>query len=217
MKAKPLADLIGRAMVPDTEGEELERQRSRWTEAREVRDRLPHFLRAAPAKELEARIAEPSLLEVAQRWQWGGGNVILCGPTRTGKTTAAAYLFRRLLSQAVKHGGEAWELAKWMRWHSAADVSTCRRIHPLGEGDPSEITESCNARLLFLDDAGWDRDPAEVRDVLAARYERGWPTVITTGKTQLELTAHYGAAVVARITEAGGKLPTLVDCFPVSE
>jgi DNA polymerase III delta prime subunit len=190
-----------------------EEQRERAVEGREVRGRVPPFLRAAKPDELARRIGEPRLLLAVQAWQWGHGNLLLCGPTRCGKTTAAAYLFRRLLGQAVA-SGEHWDLASSMRWFSAADLALSRRGHPLGQGDPPELIAACNARLLFLDDAGWDQDVTETCIVLNERYEREYPTVITTGKTRAELTAHYGAAVVGRLRETGGKMPAVVDCFP---
>lgn len=188
-------------------------RRARHTEARAVRDRLPQFVRAAKPIEMQQRIGSSALLDVAKRWSWGDGNVLLCGPTRSGKTTAAAYLFRRLLQRAVDVGGNDWENARWMRWASAEDLSVTRRNHGLGQGDPPEVIEACNARLLFLDDAGWDKDITEVCSVLAARYERGVPTVITTGHPRAALIAHYGSAVVRRMIEAGGKRSTVVDNF----
>lgn len=211
----PLKKLLDRAIEIETAPEEFDAEaaRRRSVDAREIRDRLPEFLRGGSAPELAERIAHPALLAIAKTWRWGDANVLLCGPTRVGKSTAAAYLFRRLLSEAVRLGGAEWELVEWLRWYSAEDLSTCRKTHPLGQGDPPEVLAACNARLLFLDDAGWDQDVTEVCSVLAARYERGWPTVVTTGKTREELTAHYGAAVVRRIREAGGKRATVIDCF----
>jgi hypothetical protein len=34
-----------------------------------------------------------------------------------------------------------------------------------------------------------------------------------TGLPRRDLTAHYGAAVVRRMLEAGGKAPIIVECF----
>lgn len=191
---------------------EADQRHARGIEAREIRERLPRFLQAPTSAELAAR-CHPRLLAAAQAWQWGGGDLFLCGPTGCGKSTAAGYLFRRLLGQAVVRGAEDWERSQWLRWHSAADVAFARRSHPLGHGDPPAIVEACNARLWFLDDAGWESDVTETALILNERYERRWPTVITTGKTRAELTAHYGAAVVRRLREAGGKRATVVDCF----
>jgi hypothetical protein len=212
----PLKKLLDRALELESAPEEFDAEsaRKRSTEAREIRDRLPNFLRTGTAAQLAERITAPALIAIAKQWKWGDPNVLMCGTTRTGKSTAAAYLFRRLLGEAVRNGGAEWELAEWLRWFSAEDLSTCRKTHPLGHGDPPEILEACNARLLFLDDAGWDQDVIEVCSVIASRYERGWPTIITTGKTRDELTAHYGAAVVRRMREAGGKKATVIECFP---
>ncbi|UOF77295.1 replicative helicase [Caudoviricetes sp.] len=101
-----------------------------------------------------------------------------------------------------------------MRWFGAEELLAASRAHPLGRGDAPEIVEASRATLLFLDDAGWDRDPSVVSSLLNERYERQTPTVITTGKTAEELTAHYGAAVVRRMVETGGRAAALVNCFP---
>jgi len=211
---KSLGELLanGPAAFIGADEFEAEARRTRSAEAREIRGRLPRFLQTPKPDELAAR-CHPALLAAVQAWQWGDGDLFLIGPTGTGKTTAAGYLFRRLLGQAVAKGGEAWDLARWLRWYSAADIATARRIHPLGQGDPPAVVESCNARLLVLDDGGWDIDVTETSVILNERYERQWPTVMTSGKTREELTAHYGAAVIRRLREAGGKRAVVVDCF----
>jgi hypothetical protein len=216
VKPQPLQQLLNAALEMAPEDFAADEARQRSVDAREVRDRLPHFVRTGTAADLAERIGHPGLLAIAKTWAWGGGNVLLLGPTKAGKSTAAAYLFRRLLGESVRFGGEAWQLAQMMRWHSATDLAFARKTHPLGQGDAPDVIEASNARLLFLDDAGWETDVSAVCDVLNARYERCWPTVITSGKTRDELTAHYGAAVVRRIREAGGKRAAIVDCFALS-
>jgi DNA replication protein DnaC len=214
---KAIGDILDAALAAaaaascsDDHGEELRR---RQTDARVVRDRLPEFVRGATAEQMRQRIPEARMLETARAWRWGMGNVLLAGPTDSGKTTAAAYLFKRLLAQAVQTG-EEWERARWMRWVSAEDLSVARRGQALGRGEPPEAIEAINARLLFLDDIGWDKDITEVCSVLAARYDRGVPTVFTTGLPRGDLLKHYGAAVVRRMLEAGGRKPVIVECFP---
>ncbi len=178
-----------------------------------IRSRLPLMFRSASLIELATRVHDKRLMAAAVSWRWGAGNVLLLGPTRIGKSTAAAMLFRATLGRAVRDGGRDWDLADSMRWFGAEELSLARREHPMGRGEAPEVVEACSARLLVLDDAGWDRDPAAVSAVLAARYERGWPTVITSGRTREQLSAHYGAAVVRRMAEAGGQNPVIVDCF----
>lgn len=196
------------ALIPDMAehlgNDPRQDEMQRHAEAREVRDRLPQLVRTGTPAELESRISAPELVRIAKTWAWGDGSVLLMGPTRKGKSTAMGYLYRRLLASAVR-SGESWDQARWMRWFSAEELSVCRRTHSLGHGEPTELVEATNARLLFLDDAGWDRDPAEVSALLADRYNACRPTIISTGKTPAELSEHYGAPVVARMLEAGGK------------
>jgi DNA replication protein DnaC len=199
------------AAARGSDDHQAEEQRQRQVDASEVRDRLPEFVRGATAEQMRQRIPERRLLDTARAW--GMGNVVFAGPTDSGKTTAAAYLFKRLLAEAVKTGDE-WDQAKWMRWVSAEDLSVARRGQRMGQGEPPEAIEAINARLLFLDDIGWDKDITEVCSVLAARYDRGAPTVFTTGLPRADLLKHYGAAVVRRMLESGGKKPILVECFP---
>ncbi len=207
------AALIPASPLPP-EDADAEALQARSAEARTVRDRLPIVVRSAAPRDLERRIGGPGLLDAARSWRWRDGNLVMLGPTRCGKTTAAAYLFRRLLAQGVRGGGEDWERAQGMQWFGAEELLAAHRAHPLGKGDVPECVTAIRASVLFLDDAGWDRDPSVVSSILNARYEAGAPTIITTGKNDVELTAHYGAAVVRRMIEAGGNVANVVDCFP---
>ncbi len=182
-------------------------QEQRTAEALAIRGMLPPFLRSGTAGDISARVTEKDFLRVAQGWRWGHGNLILLGPTGTGKSTAAAMLFRYLLKDGVQKGGSAWENARFMAWFGALDLFHASREHALGKGEAPELRQASRARLLVLDDAGWDTDPRVVSGVLAERYESGLPTIVTSGKTELELVAHYGAAVVRRMTETGGGRP----------
>lgn len=206
------------ALIPDLAehlGDDHEQgERERHAEAREVLSRLPALVRAGNATELEARIHAPELVAFAKTWTWGDGSVLLMGPTRVGKSSAMGYLYRRLLAASVR-SAELWDQARWMRWFAAEELAGCRKAHRLGQGDPPELIQSCNSRLLFLDDAGWDSDPLEVSVILADRYNACRPTIVSTGKTETELRAHYGAAVVARLLETGGKgRGRVINLFP---
>lgn len=182
-------------------------QEQRIAEALAIRGMLPPFLRVGDRQAMSARVGEKDFLDVVLGWRWGHGNLLLLGPTGSGKSTVCAILFRQLLAHGVRHGGEAWERARFMAWFRADDLAEAKREHPLGKGEAPDMMRASRARLLVLDDAGWDRDPTACSVVLAARYEAGLPTIITSGKTELELIAHYGAAVVRRMTETGGGRP----------
>lgn len=178
--------------------------------ARRVLERLPVYLQGPGVGQ---RTIDPKLLSYTARWTWGDPGVGLLGGTGIGKSTAAALVYRRLLGIGWREGGEAWERAQRLRWFAADALGRARREHRLGHGDAPELLEAASASLLVLDDAGWDRDPEGVSDVLAVRYERGAPTLITSGKTLVELAHHYGAAVMRKLVESGGKRATIIDCF----
>jgi DNA replication protein DnaC len=100
-----------------------------------------------------------------------------------------------------------------MAWFEAKELLDASRAYPLGKGDVPEVIEACAASVLFFDEIGWERDPEVASLVLNERYKTGAPTIITSGKSPEELTAHYGAAVVRRMIEAGGKVAKVVNCF----
>ena len=203
-----LTEMRNAPSLPDLE------QEQRAAESVELRERVPRFLRERKGPELLSAVSSKELAKAASAWRVGAPSLILLGPTRIGKSTAAGWLFRRLVHEGVKHGGVAWTFAKRLAWFGADALDRARREHPLGKGDAAEIVQACSASLLVIDDAGWDRDRQAVSEVLADRYERELPTVITSGRTTDELTVHYGAAVVRRMLESGGKRATVVDCFP---
>jgi DNA replication protein DnaC len=184
---------------------------NRAAEAQRVLDRLPACLRTPTRAELERRVRDTRLLQVTS-WTWEDGNVLLLGATQIGKSTCAAILFRSLLANGVVNGGRGWDLAQTMQWFDADRLANARREQQYGRGEASDITSACNARLLFLDDAGWDENPRAVSEVLKTRFQRGWPAIITSGKTTQQLLGFYGDAVSERMLGAGRR-PLIIDCF----
>jgi DNA replication protein DnaC len=209
---KSLAEIIS-GIDFEAAADRVDPRLDRLAERAEIRGQLPAMLQERSWKGLRSRVKDLRLLRAVDTWQPGSGSLLMMGPTDLGKTSAAGILFRRLLGEGVQQGGDAWELARSMRWYAATDLELCRREHALGRGDAPEVIAACHARLLFIDDAGWDRDPKTIADVLNARYERKWPTIVTTHKTRVELGAHYGAALVRRLLDAGGLKSTVVDLF----
>ena len=203
-------DAIARIhVVDDAEIEAIDRA-NRQRDAASILERLPDFVRRPRGTDLADRV-NPEVRAKVRGWSPQSGSLVILGPTRIGKTSAAGFLFRREVARGVHFGGSQWRMAGSMHWFSATDLEKARKEHPLGKGDAPEIISACYASVLFVDDVGWDRDPAAVTDVLAKRYELCRPTVITSALTRSELTGSYGAAAVRRLVEAGGLSVTIVD------
>lgn len=186
----------------------------RQGQAREILQRIPRFIRSGDPAELFARVKAKAIGESARAWRWEHGTRLWLGVTGCGKSTAAAWLFRKLVYIGVTGGGEPWELAARMSWFKATELSGARREHPLGHGEAPEVREAASASLLFLDDLGWERDTSATSDVLALRYEAQLPTIATSGKTRDELSEFYGAAVVRKLLQPRGpRTAEVVECF----
>ncbi len=175
----------------------------RHTKLRPVLEQLPAGMHRATRQELESRI-DPRVLRAVVGWRWGFGNLVLMGATGAGKTSGAAHLVRRLCFEAAVHGGEAFELAQLIRWQSCRALSEVARETRLGTGAPEAVTRCQNARLLVLNDLGTNDDRATLERILDQRYERGWPTLTTTGLTAEQLEATFGDALSRRIFECRG-------------
>ncbi len=181
-----------------------------------VLEQLPNGMARAHRSELEGRINE-RLLRAVLGWRWGGGNLVLMGATGCGKTSAAAHLVRRLCFEGASRGGEAFELAQLIRWQSCRDLSEVGRETRLGTGTPEAVQRCMYARLLVLNDLGTGDDRTTLERVLDARYERGWPTVTTTGLGAAQIDLAFGDALSRRIFECGASRGAFVEIKGVSK
>ena len=199
-------------VTPPTDAQE------RYLRLKPVLEQLPVGMARAPRQELEGRI-EPRLLRAVLGWDWGSGNLVLMGATGCGKTSAAAHLVRRLCSDGARAGDKPFELASLIRWQSCRDLSEVGRETKLGTGTP-EVVQRCQfARLLILNDLAAPEERARAEDravlerVLDARYERGWPTITTTGLGAEQLDKAFGDALSRRIFECGASKGRFVEIW----
>jgi DNA replication protein DnaC len=143
-------------------------------------------------------------------------SALLIGPTRVGKSTAAAVLVRRALN-AFTDDGSRYPAVRGLVWANALDLAIAERRHPLGAGEPEPVQAARNASLLVLDDLGLEPE-GTIWPLIAHRYDHRLPTITTSGLTTKGLTKHLGSAGVRRLTEQHAGCPVLlVDCHPAEE
>jgi DNA replication protein DnaC len=171
---------------------------------------VPAALRKKLARGRMEKAVERRLLAAARAWRADRSFVVL-GPTGAGKSTAAAWLLQRIVALGVRDGGDAWRRAKHLAWYPAVELERARAEHRMGAGDAPEILKAQAATVLVLDDAGQEHDPSAVREVLAARYDLGVPTIATSNATPAQLSAHYGDAFVRKLLESGPHMAVVVN------
>lgn len=207
-----LAGLTAGMHVAPDEVVEARYRDDRANDALKVLDRLPRALRPQKVIDRLARVCPAQIVKAAKAWEPRAGNMLLLGETGLGKSTAAAFVFRRMLGRGVSRGGEAWQFARRMHWFHAVELMDARVEHPRGKGMPPEIESACAASLLVIDDVGQDRFPDAVAEVVSARYDDGLPTILTSNLGFPEgLVGHYGQAIARKMIEAGGIDATIVD------
>jgi len=175
-----------------------------------VLSRLPRFAVLSDSPEFRERVQDPRLRRAAEQYRVEkNGNLVLLGPAGCGKTMVVASIIKRLCAEAVAafvSDSSKLEYAARVVWTSAADLHKSRRQHRLGEGEAPEFLLAETAPLLVLDELGQEvADDRWLLEFLNARYNRGLPTISTSGLTRLELDMRYGVGAVRRLVEPTGR------------
>lgn len=197
--------------------------RRRLEEERQVADqRAKEHLqlnRDLPARFRCAATDHPSLIAWCEEFATSpakAGNLILTGPTSSGKTHAAAGVLRRAIPAYVamtgnpRSGARYLTVASWRWWNLAALASAMR---PGGDVDGAKVLrESTEATLLVLDDLGTARMTEWVEEyfytLINTRYETMRPTIVTTNLTPAEFKNTLGERIASRLA-AGAVTVTL--------
>jgi len=180
---------------------------------------LPEFAVLSDSPEFNQRVQEPRLRSAAERYRVEKhGNLALLGPAGCGKTMVAGSIIKRLCAEAVAafiapaRDSSKLEYAARSVWTTAADLLNSRRQHRLGEGEAPEFLRAETAPLLVLDELGQEiADDRWLLEFLNARYNRGLPTISTSGLGRLELDNRYGVGAVRRLVEPTGRFVDLFD------
>lgn len=205
--------LAGLVVRSDAEVDAAEREARAAEAAQTLVAQLPRALRRRQtARELESRVG-PDLARAVRAWD-GRRSLLLLGPSGEGKSTAAAWALRALVARGVEAGGEPWRRARGVCWAAAADLARARAEHRLGAGDAPLVGRASAASVLLIDDLGQEGDPGAIRDVLAARYDAGLVTMVTSNLRQAALDEHLGAAALRKLMEARGARAVVVDRWP---
>lgn len=148
---------------------------------------------------LDAKIrCHPELRSFCDTWTGDTGSLLL-GPTGCGKTLVAAFASQRICKIQSSE--------TWVKWVRADQLS-----HLLNEHTAMDQLNQLNkARVLVIDELGYERWPELVLEVLGTRHDWDRPTLVTCGLKQEQLLKRYSEATARKIIEiaSGG----VIDCW----
>lgn len=214
-------------------GEVAEAKRREVNAFGEVMQTGPEALVRFDVDRLLSMIPDPTLRALAENYdpEEHGGRLVL-GPTGIGKSVAAAAFVRRLIAAEMRErvrgpdvddNGRHWVFdgPPSRVWVRALDLPNARLQIGLGKGEAMLVQKAQQASFAVLDDMGWESRRAGADDVvcevLAARYDRGLPTYVTSGLTLDAFVARYGDAVVRRICETAGLAGKVLELWPEAQ
>jgi DNA replication protein DnaC len=155
------------------------------------------------AEQMRARIA-PSIMATIAKWKPTEGNLLILGDTGVGKTTAAAYIFKRMVLNMAAKSQDGLSDALRVRWFTAMQLGKARRESALGR-TVDELERAKRAKILVIDDVGQSSERDDFFEIIDHRYYRSAPTIITSGLQKRQVEARFGAEMWRRFTVNGGK------------
>lgn len=188
-----------RQMIADADRAEWEAMRTR-----QAANRNKAYARQRPAKYADTTYA--TLTEhqdqggkIERWWDHGPRAVVLAGPARTGKTTAAYAITNDVHQRGV-----------WTVVRTAADLSAALKPD---SGEPLAYQYAVDCELLLIDDLGRERVTdwwlEQLQRIVDARCSNGRRLITTTNHgadataTYDDLAARYGYPVVERLIDDG--------------
>jgi hypothetical protein len=125
--------------------------------------------------------------------------VLLAGPPGAGKSSIAAAAARVALER-LRLGRPA------VRWLGALEAEQAMRTTRLGTPDPEVVASAKTRPFTVLDDVGQEANDGAtqaLKDIVAARHEKGRATLVTTGLPLEQLGARYGGGFLRRVMCGG--------------
>lgn len=147
------------------------------------RDDAHHVLAQLPRLAPPEKV-HPMIREALDNWKPGDGNLVIAGPTNSGKTSGVANRCRALL--------EEYESATSMIFAEAQELVA----------DPQLRERAKRVKILIVDDLGQEADDKNrLFLVYNHRYVRGLDTITTTGWRieDLERRPGMSSALIKRI------------------
>jgi DNA replication protein DnaC len=179
------------------------------TEMKEMRERQAANRNKAYAKQRPAKYADTSYATLTEHqthggkierwWDAGPRAVVLAGPARTGKTTAAYAITNDVHQRGI-----------WTVVRTAADLSAALKPD---SGEPLAYQHAVECDLLLIDDLGRERVTdwwlEQLQRIVDARCANGRRLITTTNHgvnataTYDDLAERYGYPVVERLIDDG--------------
>lgn len=174
--------------------------------ARQAANRAAVYIRRRPSRYADASydILRPEQNpggKVSRWWDHGPRALVIAGPSRTGKTTAAYAVANDVHAQGI-----------WVIVWTAADLSAA--LKP--EGEPLAYEYATTCPLLIIDDLGRERVTdwwlEQLQRIVDARCANNRRLIVTTNsggsadEAYDELVNRYGTPVVERLIDDGGVL-----------
>lgn len=207
-----LIDRVGsklRAPIPSDE--DLERRR--LARAAEAAARLPELLAkvGVPLRTAEVLVQPDStsaLDETVDWWRSEETFLLLAGGVGAGKTVAAAWPVRAVVSEVLDGSAstDRWALQRRATFVRAGEMArTC--LSDYSAEDRDAFRDWCRARLLVIDDLGAERGGdawlARLEELLDVRYGDRRRTVLTTNLDPGTFRQRYGERIADRIRHDG--------------
>lgn len=135
-------------------------------------------------------LCDPRAKDFLRAWD-GASGAAFFGPTKAGKSLAAGLGCLRVNK---REGSDNW--CKWVR----ADHLTWL-VNQKNAGE--QIHELEVARVLVIDEMGYEPWPTAVLGVIGDRHDHERPTIITCGLEMEAFAQRYADATIRRILEIG--------------
>lgn len=176
-------ELEDKAVSEARVGAEVERERAALPQMPWARFDNEEFRHRASAR----------IVTALERWTAERGSLILAAPTGRGKTAALVAWAARVHGSGQPAGVD---------FVSALELAGARRRVRLG-GEAELVERANRARVLLLDEMGFEPLAEEPFLVIDARYRAKRPTVCTTGLRPAAFRERYGDALWRRLAEGG--------------